>query len=372
MRKLATDFAGKKIAVDANNILYVLMAISHKKVVERTNFAVDELDRSEVLKKWMSDILTFIIEWMSHGATLIFVFDGKHPDEKDQTKIKRREERQKLIDKSTDLKTYINSLPIMERTPDILKEYQKSLIRCAGIHPEEMQYFQALLSGLGIPCIQSYCDAEKVCTMLCREGKVDAVYSGDSDNLAMGCPLLITEFSTEKYQDPNTGNLYKQVEVVRYDDVLKGLGFTSKKFIDCCIMFGCDFNANIPQVGTKRVIKLFEKFESIDALPRLAENPINLDPAQCGLPKTRTYDTTVLNHERCREIFLPVPSESLILSGNFELQDILNETGRPILSQFGLIDYIIKLVPVYRSILSKNYLIPAPPRKVKIVINKPK
>jgi flap endonuclease-1 len=112
---------------------------------------------------------------------------------------------------------------------------------------------------------------------LAIEGKVEAVYSTDTDCLVYGCPYLITEFDKE-----NRENLF--LCVISLQKTLENLDISFRTFVDLCIMCGCDFNQNIPKIGPKRSYDLMKEYESIDSLPE-------------------QYDIEILEHVKCREIF---------------------------------------------------------------------
>ena len=73
---------------------------------------------------------------------------------------------------------------------------------------------------------------------------------------------------------------------------------TQPEFIDFCIACGCDYNQNIPKVGPVKVHELIRDHRSIDRFP--------------GFYKKLPLDTSILKHERCRELFAPCPSAEII------------------------------------------------------------
>ncbi|NIO45179.1 MAG: hypothetical protein GTN36_06555, partial [Candidatus Aenigmarchaeota archaeon] len=61
------------------------------------------------------------------------------------------------------------------------------------IKPEDKEMIIDILKNLGFPVLKATEEGEKLCSMLCIEGKVDAVYSRDTDVVAMGCPISFNE-----------------------------------------------------------------------------------------------------------------------------------------------------------------------------------
>ena len=70
--------------------------------------------------------------------------------------------------------------------------------------------------------------------------------------------------------------------MIDYDNLLKELDFSKESFLDLCIMLGCDYNTNIPNIGPEKSISLLRKHKTID----------NID-----------IDKSILNHIRVRELF---------------------------------------------------------------------
>jgi 5'-3' exonuclease len=285
--------SGKRIAIDANNWMYTNMATARKKVINRTDIVKGEPNIIEIRREWFLATINFILGWLYYNVTPVFVFDGQHPPEKDLTKAKRRDERNARKTKIDALYAQIRNDPELV-SGSLIEELRKELRNYNYILPEDFELFRTVLCGIGIPCLQANGDGEQLCSMLCVEGKVAAVFSADTDNLVYGCPLVINKFSdTVSYDE--YGNRIGNVECVRLDRVLSGLNIPHSVFVDLCIMSGCDYNKNIPGYAAIKSYTLLQKWGSIDELPR------NLN-VEC------------LQHVRCREIFKYVPSQSIIVT----------------------------------------------------------
>ena len=188
-------FKGKRVAVDSDNILRKLMSRSHKEIVNQTDVCVEEVDRNKVIEIWLDHIKDDILKFFKYGITLIFVFDGNYIDEKSETQLKRRAEKQKRISETEILKKKIYELDELERTPQMVTELRKKMHHLGYIAPEDKELIIKILKSLGIPVLFATEEGEKLCAMLCIEGKVDAVYSKDTDLVAMGCPIIFNEES---------------------------------------------------------------------------------------------------------------------------------------------------------------------------------
>jgi len=169
-------FKGKRIAVDSDNILMKLMSRSHKEVVNMTNVCAEEPDRKLILERWLGHIKDEILKFLKFGITLIFVFDGAYIDEKSATQLKRRSEKQKRINEASELKKKILETDILERTPQMITELRKKMHHLGSIKTEEKELIFKFLSQIGFPVLYATGEGEKLCAMLCIEGKVDGVY----------------------------------------------------------------------------------------------------------------------------------------------------------------------------------------------------
>lgn len=276
-------FKGKRVAVDSDNVLRKLMSRAHKEIVNITDVCSKEPDRNQIVDRWMSHIKDEIVKFMKYGITLIFIFDGKYIDEKSATQLKRRAEKEKRVKDADDMKRKLSEIDELERTPQMVTELRKKMHHLGTITPDEKQNVTQFLKDLGFPVLIATEEGEKLCSMLCIEGKVDAVYSRDTDIVAMGCPLSFSEEAGWVYNKEKQ-RTELSVKCTVFKPILSTLEIDYHTFVDLCIMAGCDFNNNIFRLGVGTAYKLLKKCESIDNLPE-------------------KYDKTILNHERCRQIF---------------------------------------------------------------------
>lgn len=261
------------------------------------------------------------------GITPIFVFDGKYIDEKSETQEKRKADKKKLIDEAEAFKLKILEVDELERTPAMITELRKKMHHLGFLPTEDKDVMIGILSGIGLPVLRATGEGEQLCAMLCIEGKVDAVYSTDTDLVAFGCPLTINE-AGGYVQNPITKMNEESFRCTLFKPILSSLEIDYETFRDLCIMSGCDFNKNIPQVGVGRSYKLLKEYKSIDNLPA-------------------KYDKTCLNYVRCREILGHVASEKicqdeLILNINMDLEDL-----RDRLEMYGAEDWIADITSLY-------------------------
>ena len=279
------DFKDQKIAIDASIVMYSQMAICRKYICNQTDFIISDLNFNEILNFWKIKMLDFLKIFINANIHPILVFDGIACKEKDKTHKEREKQRNLRLKELEEL-----NIELSERRKDIfqdhshfLEKYNKKIASCVTVPKKIQNELIDYLTNLDIECMKSKTEAEKLCTSLCIENKVKAVYSADTDNLAMGCPLLLNSFKIE----PNGNHVFLGYEL---NQILKDLDLNFDKFQDYCILCGCDFNKNIKGYGPVKCYKEIKKSENIDKLI------IN----EC------------LNYEFCKKIFSYENSENLI------------------------------------------------------------
>lgn len=340
-----SKFRGSRVAIDADNILHKFMSTAHRDVVNSTDVCTTEPDRDEIIKKWLIRIKKFVLDLLHNGTIPLFIFDGdKRAVAKTKTRAKRRESKQKQIDKMEELKAKILKLDLLERTPDMTTELRKKMQNLGFVCKEDKEIAMAVLSGIGIPVMKATGEAEKLCAMLCIEGKVAAVYSNDSDLVAFGCPLTISGVEGYSY-NPVSGFSEETYKCYLFKPVLASLNMDYKTFLDLCIMSGCDFNDNIFRVGIKTSFKILKECKSID-----------------DLPEKYTDRVKCLKHLLCRNILGSNTSEEvcedeLILNINTDLSD-----SRDRLEVYNVEDWITDFAPLYKNIRhpSNNFIVRKP------------
>ena len=250
-------FRGHKIAIDISILQNKNLYGAYKHEYGKKNNRDDEF---EDVDEETADTRFHIINielansLLSYGILPTFVFDGdKRPEKEDTCKSrdKANEDKENKI-KKLEKKKHKLSKEEKETLASL-----KSAKRVTKTHNEETKN---ILKYIGFPCLTATYDAEKLCTMLCLEGKVKAVYSSDGDNLAMGCPMLLTKHKTVVEK----GQKVRYFEYARLKHALKGLNMDKKKFLHMCVLLGTDFNKNIYGMGKVQVMKYLEDNDRID------------------------------------------------------------------------------------------------------------
>jgi flap endonuclease-1 len=303
-----SSLSGSFIAVDAHNWMYKRMGIAHKYTVNKTNVLDEEPDREETIKNWLSSAIDFIISLLQQNIMPIFVFDGEARKLKEDTHEKRKQRTDRVKERLSEVNNKIDELGI-DVTTDLIEEKKKIMRALTYVSGDEFEMLIDLLTSCGLPMLIAQHDAEELCCMLAIEGRVSAVFSSDTDCIAFGAPLILTQFNGR----------YAASTIVT-SKVLSCLNLSYEDFADLCILSGCDFNNNIKGYGVGKCYK---------------------DILQCGsvnnIPIVKEKGEECLRLDVCREIFSYKSSMKLIRDGSFSFNlDVLNEMGRDVLLRYDI------------------------------------
>ena len=277
-----STFSYQKIAIDISLYIYKYKAVSGDQWLESFIYLIS------CLRKW--------------NIHCIFIYDNKAPIEKIEEQKKRQESRVKQSDRikqlETEIEVYKNGGEPSEKMIEICKKegllsllprngQKKSMIdlkiverkletmksMLLSVTEKDLEISRHLFDLLKIQYALAITEAEAFSSYLAVHHKVDAVLSEDTDVLAYGSPIFLTKIDT--YQDT--------VVCIRYERVLSELELSRESFLDLCIMLGCDYNSNIPNIGLEKSYSLIKLYKNIDEM--------------------KEVDTEILKHIRCRELF---------------------------------------------------------------------
>jgi flap endonuclease-1 len=292
--KHISEFRGKKIAIDSEILIYKFRAVDNYR--NSSNF--QGLNKNPQDFDTNAHIIGFLMNacwYLKYGIIPVYVFDGmpsvakkenaicKRSLQKDTLYLKIEELKNKFIEHLDSVKN--DEKNIYELSPDInllLDELSKLQRKYNSIdvtkkHRSECKY---LLKLMGIPFIVANEDAEALCVALQQTGKVDYIYTEDSDALTYSAAYLckskqssckseafLSEQSSRnqiRILRKNTNGNQDMITVVNLNEVLNKLNLTPQAFIDMCILSGCDFCKGIPSIGPIRSYNHMKKYGSIE------------------------------------------------------------------------------------------------------------
>lgn len=208
-----------------------------------------------------------------HNIAPIYVFDGRGSIEAKEIELeRRRNQRDRDQEKLQQLRSEWNQVRRSLGTVSLaqLAEMQDKIgkmERRLSAKPSGSDYagLQQYLSTQGIEWLVAEGDAEKTCAELVGRGRADYVITEDFDalpflgTLAGGQGRMVTKMAQDE-------------SIVIYDVgvVLSAMELTVPRFIDMCILAGCDYAATIRNLGPMRAAQFMRRCECIeDLLPAL-------------------------------------------------------------------------------------------------------
>ena len=187
----------------------------------------------------------FIVEFLEQINRLlvnkiqpIYVFDGAPPVEKLDTLKQRKERKIGYQNKIKELEEQLKNTNEKQTLLEEIKKIKRKTITISSEDNDRLKYFLDLMN---IKHIRLNMEADIVCSKMSCLGLVDLVISEDMDHLTSGTKILLRDF--------NNKNNY--VTVYNLNTMLETLNFCEDKWINLCILFGCDYVSRIRGMGTK-------------------------------------------------------------------------------------------------------------------------
>ena len=244
------ELSGKKIAIDAFNILFQFLSII------RDRFTGEPLrDSKGRVTSHLSGLLYRTSNLLEAGIKPVFVFDGEPPEFK-QAVVESRREARKEAEKKWE-EAVAKGEPAMK--------YAQAASR---VTDEILESSKQLLEYMGIPYIQAPSEGEATCAHLCKRGMVWGVGSQDFDALLFGSPRLVRNLSITGRRKLPKKEVYVEVkpEIIELDKVLSVLGITQQQLIILGILVGTDYAPGIKGIGPKTALKLVKEHKTLDAV----------------------------------------------------------------------------------------------------------
>ena len=246
------DIRGKKVAIDAPNILYQFLSII------RQRDGTPLKDSQGRITSHLAGLLYRTSHLVEQNIKPIYVYDGKPHPLKKQILEKRREVKEKAT------ADWQEALKIGD-----MEEARKKAQQTSRLTPELIDESKQLLDTLGIPYVDSLSEGEAQASQMTKDGTVDITASQDFDSLLFGSPFLIRNLTiTGKRKLPGKKKWVEiQPEKIILANVLKTHGITQKQLVEIAILVGTDFNEGIKGIGPANGLKLINDAFGHDESP---------------------------------------------------------------------------------------------------------
>ncbi|TVY57383.1 Flap endonuclease 1 [Lachnellula cervina] len=180
---------------------------------------------------------------VDNGIKPVYVFDGAPPKLKSGELAKRFQRKATATEGLEEAKE--------TGTAEDIEKFSRRTVRVTREHNAECQ---RLLKLMGIPYIIAPTEAEAQCAVLARAGKVYAAASEDMDTLCFDSPVLLRKLTfSEQRKEP--------IQEIFLD-----------KFVDLCILLGCDYLDPVPKVGPQTALRLIREHKTLEAFVEYAKN----------------------------------------------------------------------------------------------------
>ena len=143
-----------------------------------------------------------------------------------------------------------------ERERQILEEKRKKAQKIYGEQPTPQMFreVQELLMLLGIPYVVAPEEAEAECAHLNRTGKVDGVFTNDSDVFLFGATLVFR----------NAFENTKAIQMYKSSRIEKQLGLNRERMIQLAMLLGSDYTIGIDGIGIVNAMEVLAGFSDAD------------------------------------------------------------------------------------------------------------
>lgn len=272
-------FAGKRVAIDAWNILYQFLSSI------RQPDGTPLMDAQGRVTSHLSGLLQRTANLVEAGIKPVYVFDGEPHPLKRETLALRSERKQKAqgeLTAATSERDAAREAGDEEAEGAAEERMRTKAQQTSRLTVPMVEEAQALLRGLGVPVVQAPGEGEAQASWMAAAGHVDAAVSQDFDALLFGAPLLVRHLAAGGRRKMPGKQVWVDVEPeeIPLAASLAQLNLTREQLVDCALLVGTDFHPGVKGIGAKKAVALIQKNGTLEAiLDRLAANPSSADSA---------------------------------------------------------------------------------------------
>jgi len=259
------DLVGKKVAIDAYNILFQFLSI-----IRQRDTGEPLRDSKGRVTSHLSGLFYRTIKLIDNEIKPIYVFDGEPPEFKKKTIEEREEAREEARKKW--------KKAVREGRKEDIMVYAQAALK---ITDEMMNESKKILNAMGIPWIQAPSEGEAQCALVCNNNDADYTGSQDYDSILFSTPRLVRNLSiTGKRKLPRQQTWIEvKPEIIELKNVLSELGITREQLIILGILIGTDYNPKgIKGIGPKTALKMVKENETLDKVLEKVEWTFDVDP----------------------------------------------------------------------------------------------
>ncbi|MGC8671672.1 MAG: flap endonuclease-1 [Candidatus Micrarchaeia archaeon] len=238
----------KLIAIDAYNTIYQFLSII------RQPDGTPLKDQNGNVTSHISGLFYRTINFIEHGITPIYVFDGIPPALKVHTieaRMNRRREEREAWNKALEA--------------GLLEEARQHAMASTSINKEIVESAKELLGYMGVAFLQAPGEGEAQAAWLAKEGLAYAAASQDYDLFMFGAPIAVRNLAITGRRKLPRKNVYIDVapERIELKKLLSALGISQRQLVWLGMLVGTDFNEGIEHIGPKTALKIAKQSKSL-------------------------------------------------------------------------------------------------------------
>jgi flap endonuclease-1 len=318
VRRPATmaDYAGKRIAFDAWNILYQFLSSI------RAPDGTPLKDREGRVTSHLAGTLYRTASLVEAGIKPIFVFDGAPHPLKMETLAGRaaRKVEAEAARAAAEVQRETARAAGDEAGAEEAEERMRTKAQqTSRLTVPMVEQATTLLKALGVPVLQAPGEGEAQASWMCQQGLVHAACSQDYDAILFGTPRLVRNLSVVGRRKLPGKQVWvdTQPEEIGLEESLAGSGLTREQLIDIALLVGTDFHPGIDGIGPKKALALIKKEPLESLIERLAANPHSA--ASAAERSIIEQHEALADREEVRKIFLQ-PAHAQIKPEDLEMK----------------------------------------------------
>lgn len=231
------DYSNKKLAIDANLMLY--------KIIYAVRIKGYDIKNDNMVVTHIHLLLQKLLNFIKYKIYAVFVFDGVAPHIKKET-LKNR-------------KIFQNYMKLKYNTAITQDEKKKYYYMKSDITFEEIEDCKELIRIFGFPIIESIEEADSQLAYMSKKKLVYGIVTDDMDILIFGGKKILKNFSVSDK---------KNIQEINLDILLKKLNINQFQLIDLGILLGCDYCPTVKGIGTIKSYKIIKEYNNLDNLTK--------------------------------------------------------------------------------------------------------
>ncbi len=257
-----SELRGKIIAIDAFNVIYQFLSTI------RQPDGTPLMDNKKRVTSHLSGLFYRNTNLLLEGLKMVYVFDGKPPEQKNVTHEKRQGDKDMARERYNEAKE--------KKDVEGMGRYSRQL---SELNDEMIEESKELLKAMGIAVVQAPGEGEAEASHLARINKdIYGVGSQDYDSLLFGAPFLIQNLTLARKRKTASGYVEITPELIELDKVLNHLQINHEQLICLGILVGTDYNPRgVLGIGPKKALSLVKEKKIPSLIFKSVEEKIDFD-----------------------------------------------------------------------------------------------